>query len=189
MSRVKLVKHDVSKPSAPASKSRAGGKVTVACKMPAGMILQLFRMEDRQEPVMGGGWRTVQFAVKHGEAIRVNGPSVPWGLIPRYRIVGGYALTEGIDEEFFEEWMKQNEKSDAVKNKIIFGWNDPAYAADNAKENRTVKSGLEPLDVEMITRNGRQMLKDDRIPKSPLPQQVADITKADPKQLQQEGTY
>lgn len=125
--------------------SRSGGKVTVACKLPHGLQLRCFRMVETAEPVMGGGSRLVPVAQQVGEPITINGNAVAFGAIPNFRIVAGYALTEGIDKDFFDKWREQNAELPAVKNRLIFAYEKSDVTADAAKECVAQRSGLEPL--------------------------------------------
>jgi hypothetical protein len=134
-------------------------KVTVACKHPHGIVLQLYKMEEQREPAPGGTI-TVKRAIKHGDPVTLYGTALMFGQQPNYQIVGGYALTPNIPADFMEEWMKQNRDSPLVKNSIIFVNPDAAYARDEAVEKRGIRGGLEPIKIET---DGT--LKDKRVPK------------------------
>lgn len=122
------------------------GTVSVACKMPNGLQLRNFEMTSRQEPVMGGGTREVKFAAHTGESVTVYGPATPFGQAPRCLIVGGYAITPGIDADFFAKWLKDNAESDIVKNRVVFAHEKNDVTTDKAKAQAEVKSGMEPVD-------------------------------------------
>lgn len=127
-----------------AAPSRSGATVAVACNVPQGLLLQLYEMEESSEQVMGGGWRSVRRAKKVGTPVRIRGPAIPIGFAIRKRIVGGYAITRGVDADFFNTWLEQNKDSDVVRNRCIF-----AHKSDTdgmAREHRGVTSGYEPLD-------------------------------------------
>lgn len=127
-------------------KSQAsGGKITVGCKLPNGLILRLFRMSDRVENVAGGGTRTFKIAEQVADHVVIKGNKLPFGEAPEYQIIGNYALTIGVDADFFAEWMKQNADHEAVKQGLIFAATNQSDAIDIAKDNRERKSGLEPI--------------------------------------------
>lgn len=132
---------------------------TVGLKSPNGLILRLFNEEKRSEPVMGGGMREYKIAVPNQQAgtVRLHGTAVPFGVIPKYRIEGGYALTKGVDVEFMKKWMEQNEEHDLVKNKLIFVQADIDDAEAEAAEKSEVWDGLHPIVPD----------SDNRIPKGP----------------------
>lgn len=133
--------------------ARSGAMVTIACKHPGGLILRVFKMEDFNEPVMGGGFRTSQRAVKMEQQVVIKGPAVPFGVVPDFRIVGGYALTEGVPADFWAAWLKQNADSDLVKNRMIHAHESTSYMVGQAKEQRELRSGMEPINPTKDPRN------------------------------------
>ena len=118
------------------------GTVDVCCKLPNGLHLQVFRMEDSQELLQGGGTRVVKRAVADGRVTirgigrRQDDP----------RIIGGYAVTRGIDADFWARWLEQNATSEVVKNRLVFASEKPAILEGQAREQAALRSGLEPLD-------------------------------------------
>jgi hypothetical protein len=121
------------------------GTVTVGCKLPHGLELRVFEMEERDEAVIGGGTRVVKVARSAGTSVQINGNAVPHGQAPRHQIVGGFAITSGVDADFWAKWLEQNKDSAIVKSGLIFA---AAKAEDIKTEgcNRAkIKSGLEPL--------------------------------------------
>lgn len=123
----------------------AGSTVTVACKLPHGFDLRVFASEDYQEPVMGGGWKSVKRAVETGPRYLLAGVAAPFGMSPKAQMVTGYALTHNVDADFFSKWLEQNADSDVVKNRLIFAAPKPLDVEARAKENEKTRSGLEPL--------------------------------------------
>jgi len=141
------------------STSRAAKTVTVYCKHPNGVVLQLYQMVEQQQ-AKPGGYETVKVAQKLGEPVRVNGNRVPLDEKgqPReidYLIIGGYALTAGVDAEFFQRWLEQNKHHPMVKNGLIGAHFTEEGARKEAKERQKTLSGLEPLVPD----------KDPRIPR------------------------
>lgn len=122
--------------------------VTVACKLPHGLILRLFDMLDHDEPVMGGGMRTVKKAVPRLETVTLKGYAVPFGKMPDVPVAGGYALTTGVDAEFWDAWLEQNKTTDLVKNNLVFAAERQDTAQGRAREQDEIRNGLEPLDPE-----------------------------------------
>lgn len=138
--------------SAPAVKSdpAKGAKyVTVACKFPVGMALQLCaaRKEEEQTPM---GSRTRITHHKVGKIHYVRGPGQPNGQTPKgYKRPdvsdGGYALTRNIPADFWEQWLEQNKDAPYVVNKIIFAAGSYDLAEGESNEHADVRSGFEPL--------------------------------------------
>ena len=131
------------------TRANSTATVTVACKMPAGMILRNYRFEDRNEPLMGGGYHTVKVAVALDEEYRINGNAVAQNKAPHCDIIGGldgYALTYGVPKDFWERWLEANKTAPFVKNHLIFAHTIGNSTTDMAKERKGLRSGLERLD-------------------------------------------
>ncbi len=146
------------------------GCVTVACKMPRGLILRVFEEFEHHEPVLGGGTRLVKQSREKPGAPRVtiHGNAIPFGRLPKFRIVGDYALTEYVDAQFWKRWWDQNQSLEMVQSNLIFACDVTEDAVARAEEQAELKSGLEPLNTE----------GDYRDPKTPF-KNVADIETAD----------
>lgn len=121
--------------------------VTVACKHPNGIILQLCAPFTYTDPRTG---REITEYQKTGEQYKLNGFAVPRG--PDFDaekiqpLAGGFGLTHGIPADFFRQWMEQNKDTDLVKNGLVFCMATEADARAKAKERaKDVVSGLEPL--------------------------------------------
>lgn len=149
-------------PTAPAvHTAKAGTTVTVACKFPAGVILQLCRETSFVEETRAGGRIERKRFDKVGEVYTVRGPAMPNGQTPKgYRrpeVEGGYALTSNIPTEFWEQWLYQNRENPLVTSKMIFAHATHDHAAGKAGDLHETRSGFEPLDPDGV---------DSRIPRS-----------------------
>jgi hypothetical protein len=128
--------------------------VTIACRLPGGLVLKTDKSEDFYEPLLGGGTRKTIRYVPTGDEYTVRG----WNSNARDQFAknrriqlpaqdGGYALTPGIPADFWELWAEQHKDSDLIKNKFIF-----AAPSDNEaeamKKDTPAKTGLEPLDPD-----------------------------------------
>lgn len=136
--------------------------VTVACKVPTGVVLQLCKKTIWMEDTPSGARERVRFD-PFGETYTVQGPATAVGSTPRgYKaplVAGGYALTPNIPADFFAKWMEQHELNPIVKNKMIFAHGSKADTIKEAHELKFTRSGFEPLDVDN---------NDSRIPKPAL---------------------
>lgn len=148
-----------------------GGKVTVACKMPNGLMLRVFNEVEVSVPLFGGGTKTVKEyqEVEGAPRVQIKGTAVAFGQTPRAAMAGGYALTPNVDAEFWEQWLAQNRTSDMVRNNLIFATKQPAQARDKAKEQAGIKSGLEPLNPAMKQKGERMVPVDPRYPRAANP--------------------
>lgn len=134
-----------------AEQGKGATRVTVACKLPHGLTMRLFKMEPFVEPVVGGGTRESKMPVVVGEPVTLKGyRALPFGVVPKAQIAGGYAITTGVDKDFFEEWMRQNKDSDIVKNKLVFAHVARESVEDFGRENEKRVNGLEPLDPDKL---------------------------------------
>lgn len=142
------------------------GIVTVACKLPHGLIMRIYEMEDASEQVMGGGARTFKRARQVGDEVKLNGYAVPFGQAPEHPVVAGFALTHNVDAGFFKAWMAANKDHAAVKNGLIFGYAQLDSVTSQAKERGALRSGLEPLNPNKVTQGGVPVYTDPRMPRS-----------------------
>lgn len=136
---------------------------TVACKMPHGIVIRDHDEATVHENVMGGGTRKVKVFRPVGRPIRIKGPVVPDQFIRLVEVVGGYAITDGVDLDLFKRWMNWNREAAFVTNLLIYGDEDGARVRAWAREHASVKSGMEPLDVTMRSEAGRMVYNDERV--------------------------
>jgi hypothetical protein len=106
---------------------RSSRTVTVACKIPHGLQLQLVRV------------------MIYGPGRPVNPPP---GFPDPHPMAGGYALTHDVDSKFWEQWLEQNKLSPIVKNGLIFAMSSSNDVKAKAREQADFRSGLEPLNME-----------------------------------------
>lgn len=152
-------------------KPKLSGTVTVACKVPQGLKLQLQHQEDVPVPTgrsdSANSYKMMKQWVFGGPVFYVFGPSMPVGAPPKgyalpEKLEGGYALTHGIPAAFWAEWVEQNRLAPYVENKMIFAM-DAASTVSAAREHREVKSGLEPICYDVDSKGNAI---DKRLPRS-----------------------
>lgn len=98
------------------------GKVTVGCKLPNGVILELLNIKDSPRVTIKG----------------TNAAA----------LVGGHGITPNVDADFFEAWMKANKDLPFVKAGFIFAHDKPEKTGDEARDRAKNKTGFEPKDPE-----------------------------------------
>jgi len=155
--------------------------VTVACKLPNGLILRTFRKERFQRPVIGGGMREVDEFLPTGEQYVVNGNTAPYAK-PLLDANGdaimleqSFALTPDIPKAFWELWLEQNKDSAVVKNGLIFASSKPLETRAMAKAHRDNRHGLEPIDVHANANDPRNPPRASKLRAG----QISAIAKAD----------
>ncbi len=139
------------------------GTVTVACKLPNGLVLRTFDMITKWDD---GGKKNYEEARQRPETFTIAGAGNP--IKPRkdgVQIVGGYAITHNVPAAIWNEWAKDNKESDFIKNRLVFAMANPRAAEDKAKNNaKMARTGLEPLNPDKIIKDGRRIPADPRIP-------------------------
>ena len=127
--------------------------VTVACKLPNGLILRTFRKETITQAVIGGGTRQTDQFVPTGQQHTINGNAPPFAK-PLLDAAGNainleqsFALTHDIPKAFWELWLEQNKDTAIVKYSLIFASGKPIELRAMAKASRDEKHGLEPIDT------------------------------------------
>lgn len=137
--------------------------VTVACKLPHGLVLRLHEMVEMNEPTAGGGFRKVKRAQVIGDPVTLK------GYVRRFdrRLdpapvaqTSSFALTPGVDADFFKRWLSQNADLDAVKNNLVWAHTETDMVEGFIREHEAQKSGFEPIDPNNLPR-GIQAFKQD----------------------------
>lgn len=142
--------------------AKSSATVTVACNIPNGIVLQLCKKVKWIEQTRDGNMDRVRWD-KVGPRLVLAGPAYPNGQIPdgfkeKPMIAGGYALTHDIPKDFWDEWLDQNAESSFVVNKQVFAQSALADAQSQAREQRDVRSGFEPINRDLDPK------KDPRLP-------------------------
>ena len=123
--------------------------VTVGCRIPNGLVLRLFDMEDHDEQLMGGGVKTVRRAVPSARLpVKLNGPARFQGKDAEYQILHGVGLTHNVDAEFFAESQRKNRRASYADPKMLFAQAKSAEAEAEAKDKRSLMSGLERFNPD-----------------------------------------
>lgn len=123
--------------------------VTVACKLPNGLVLRVYDYVKAQEPTPGG-LREVTVPKQRAEEYVLNGWSHPQNRASHCLLADGYALTMNIPKAFWDKWLEQNKDTDFVRKHLIYAHVKMENAVDFAKEHAKVRSGLERLDPDKL---------------------------------------
>lgn len=140
----------------PSVKASSANTVTVACKVPNGLMLQNFKFVEMPEPIQGGGSKMVKRSVPDGDAIPVHGPGRYHGQAPKTPIVMGFALTKGVPIEHWDRWLEANKDSAIVKNSLIFANPDVDDVRAEAQDHKAAFSGLERMNPKGDYRNPKR---------------------------------
>lgn len=131
----------------------AGAKVTVALKLGVAFFeIYLQRKVTVFEQNMQGG-REIQKYERDpsNRVVRLRGTAYPRGTLPdgfpeKPTIIGGAALNPGVDKDFWDAWVAQNHLNPLVVNRMIFAHENAAMVTGQAKEEKDMVSGLEPIN-------------------------------------------
>jgi len=120
--------------------------VSVACKVPNGLILRVGAFETITVPVLGGGLRDEKIWRATADQIKINGPKRAMESgDPDSPVADGYALTFGVNADLMAKWMADNADSDIVRNHLIVVNTKREDLKAMTKEGRTARTGLEPM--------------------------------------------
>jgi hypothetical protein len=135
--------------------------LTVACKIPTGLILQVYASEDFQEPVMGGGHKTSKRAYvdPRFKPVKLNGPARAIGKDVSHEIRNGVGLTHGVDADLFAAWLAQNKDADYVVKGLVFANLKPSEVDAQAKDHISLKSGMERIDPNNLPDEFKRKIK------------------------------
>ena len=138
------------KPTGDQPRKTGTDTVTVICKIPQGIILQLHELRKVRE-VAPQGYREVEQYFPVEEPIEINGPAHGQNEGPRHLAYNGFAVTTGVPKDIWDRWMEETGKHlPAVKNGLLQAFSDKPHAADAAKENRAAKTGLERINPNKL---------------------------------------
>ena len=135
------------------------GMISVGCKLPSGLHLELIERIERQDAsnVMHlAGVRRERFATLKGNSLDMK----PGAKNPE--LTGGYAFTM-VDADKFAEWVKRNEGSSLIADRQII-WSAKAGDKGEAKGLAEVPAMFHRLTDEEVRTFGVQKMDkgDDR---------------------------
>ena len=127
---------------------QAGEKVTVACKLPQGLVMQLHRPVDVPIPILGGGVRVVEEYHPDPDCapITLKGWRGNDGK-PAQGSLAGCGLTHNVPIDYWERWLSENADQAYIRNNLVFAFTRLDDVKGFAKEAKDIKSGLEPLNM------------------------------------------
>jgi hypothetical protein len=146
----------------PVPLNKSGDTVVVGSKLPAPYLMVVYDFDEFDEPIPNGV-RRVKRPIPTGEPVRIKGNTTPFGVAPSSAIVGGYALTHGVDGAFVRKWLEQNKGSPLLKNEILIVHEKHGHVAEKAKEQAAVKTGMEPIKVDA---RGQISADETRVPRA-----------------------
>lgn len=121
--------------------------VSVACKMPNGIILRTFAPHTETELVLGGGTRDVTVYRQTEDQIVIGGTAARVGdPRPPILVEGGYRITPNVPKALWDSWYAANKHSDLVRNRLIYASEKREDAESFSRSHDGVLTGLEGID-------------------------------------------
>lgn len=112
--------------------------VSVGCKLPHGLKLQLFAL------VEGKAAKAI------GKPVTIKGANATFGESNLIVPVGSFGITDGVDAEFMKKWMHDNRDMEAVKLGQIFVHEKAVSVHAEGKAKREQPNGFEGADPKKL---------------------------------------
>ena len=123
--------------------------VTVASKLPHGLVIRLFRMEEYEEQGAAGQLVRHKRAVEiDGTRVTIHGHNSRLQPGPKMPLSVAFTLTHNVPADVWDGWLAEHRESAMVRNGLIFAASTDTRAADQAKEHRDIRTGFEPIDPD-----------------------------------------
>lgn len=123
--------------------------VSIACKLPHGLIMQLQRFIEVREPTQTNPDRIVKVAEKFGPTHTIKG-FANGARDPDVTVIGNFAINNGVPAEFAQAWFEQNAEHPAVAGGFVYLHRTAGGAAGYAREHAKKLSGFEPADPSAL---------------------------------------
>lgn len=109
--------------------------VTVACKLPNGLVMHLVGPDGvKQEVTVKGGRLPINAKTGHE--------------VHAFEIADSFGLTPGVPADFWAQWAANNAEYPPVKRGLIFASGDVSDVRAVAREMQAVTTGYDPLDPD-----------------------------------------
>ena len=113
------------------------------------LTLQLSEPRKVTEP-SGVGVIEVTRHFPSSKPVVINGCARAFGAPNDVALSGGYALTHGVDADFWSKWLAAHTEYPPVERGMIFAVAKAEDVTREAKNNSKSKSGFEPLDPDNV---------------------------------------
>lgn len=136
-----------------AQPSSSGGRVVVASKLPMALRIRTFRMVSVIEQRPNSPSKEVELAEANPDTYVIAGTAKLRGPGRTNTEDGrhmrwGYAFTENVPADVWEQWLKDNADQPMVKNKLVFAMPSMEDAQAVARENEKRTTNLEPINPD-----------------------------------------
>lgn len=133
------------------------GTVSVGCKLPHGLHLQVFTPGKAASNGV-----PEQPAKPIGKRVTIKGANANFSDTILTIPAGSFGITENVDKDFMERWLKDNRDMEAVKNGQIFIHDKTVTVAAEGKAKREQVTGFEGLNPAKPPLGIKPVTKDDK---------------------------
>lgn len=134
--------------AAPSNTPRAAQSVTVVCRMPAGLVLDLYDVGELAARASAA--TPVMAPPKPVASVRLNGAKADPRYHARDNILLGMGGRTEVDASFWQAWTAQNPHFLPLKNGLIFAQARAQDANAELAERGQHRSGLEGLEPQRL---------------------------------------
>lgn len=128
--------------------SRGGNTVTVICRMPSGLALDLY--DDADLKARAASAAPVMTPPTPKATVRLHGARRDPRYHPKENVMLGMGGRTEVDADFWEAWTKQNANFQPLKSGLIFAAAKEADAVAELADRGQSRTGLEGLDPKAL---------------------------------------
>lgn len=138
--------------------AKSSDTVTISSKLPFPLVMELQEGHKVGQEVFGGGVREVtRYSKVAGARVIIKGCAFERDKAITRDIVGGAALTHGVDRDFAEKWFEQNQGNPIVIKGLVEAHGSAGSAKGAMKEKRAELSGFEPVNPNKFPEEFREI--------------------------------
>ncbi|MXV35746.1 MULTISPECIES: hypothetical protein [unclassified Saccharibacter] len=132
--------------------------VTVLCRLPSGIELELHDLGILKERASSDA--PIGLASVPRQSVLLNGAKHDPTYHPAEGRLLGRAGRTQVDADFWNAWLKQNERNELVTRKLVFAEANPTKADAAVAELAKERTGLEGVDPENLPKDVKRMEKE-----------------------------
>lgn len=131
--------------------------ITVLCRLPSGVTLELHNIGALKNRTTAPA--PLMQPATSLRSVTLNGAKHDPSYHPAEGRLLGRAGRTQVEKDFWEAWLKQNEKNQLVTQKLVFAEATPDRASDAVRDLKAKKTGLEGTDQDALPKDVSKMEK------------------------------
>lgn len=143
--------------------AKSANTVTISSKLPFPLVMELQEGHKVNVEVFGGGAREITRYSKTGQRVIIKGCAYERDKPVPFDVVGGAALTHGVDSDFAERWFKQNQGNPIVIQGLVEAHASSTMAKGAMREKRAELSGFEPVNPNKFPEEFREVKAETKV--------------------------